>query len=96
MVYGTIEDDICYEVYPILLVSENCDIIIPQAISPNNDGLNDVFQIQNLYDLHLNHSLKIYNRHGICVLKEIATVNGMEHQKRVIFTCWNLFLCTNT
>ena len=69
LVYGTIENDICYEVYPILLVSENCDIIIPQAISPNNDGLNDVFQIQNLYDLHLNHSLKIYNRYGICVFE---------------------------
>ena len=43
LVYGAIEDGVCYEAYPILLVSENCDIIIPQAISPNSDGLNDVF-----------------------------------------------------
>jgi len=69
LVYGTIEGDICYEVYPILLVSENCDLIIPQAISPNNDGLNDVFQIQNLYGIHLNHSLKIFNRYGVCIFE---------------------------
>lgn len=69
MVYGRIENGVCYEVYPLLLVSENCDIIIPQAISPNNDGLNDVFQIQNLYGIHLNHSLKIFNRYGICVFE---------------------------
>lgn len=69
MVYGRIENGVCYEVYPLLLVSENCDIIIPQAISPNDDGLNDTFQIQNLYDVHLNHSLKIYNRHGICIFE---------------------------
>jgi len=69
MVFARMEDGVCYEVYPILLVSENCDLIIPQGISPNNDGLNDVFQIQNLYGIHLNHSLKIFNRYGICIFE---------------------------
>ena len=53
----------------INLIIENCDIIIPQAISPNNDGLNDILAIQNLYDVHLNHSLKIFNRYGTCVFE---------------------------
>ena len=69
MVYARLEDGVCYEVYPILLMSKNCDIIIPQAISPNNDGFNDVFEIQNLYDVHLNHVLKIYNRYGKCIFE---------------------------
>ncbi len=69
MVYARIEEALCYEIYPIVLVSENCDIIIPEAISPNNDGLNDVFEIQNLYDVHLNHTLKIYNRYGECIFR---------------------------
>lgn len=69
MLYARLEDGVCYEVYPILLMSKNCDIIIPQAISPNNDGLNDVFEIQNLYDVHLNHVLKIYNRYGQCIFE---------------------------
>lgn len=69
MVYARVEEALCYEIYPIVLVSENCDIIIPEAISPNNDGLNDVFEIQNLYDVHLNHVLKIYNRYGQCIFE---------------------------
>ena len=69
MVYARLEDGVCYEAYPILLMLKNCDIIIPQAISPNNDGLNDVFEIQNLYDVHLNHVLKIYNRYGQCIFE---------------------------
>ncbi len=69
MLHARIEGNLCYEVYPILLMSKNCDIIIPQAISPNNDGFNDVLEIQNLYDVHLNHKLKIYNRYGKCIFE---------------------------
>jgi gliding motility-associated-like protein len=69
LVYARIEEGLCYEIYPILLVSENCALVIPQAISPNNDGYNDVFDIQNLYDVHFNHTLKIYNRYGLCVFE---------------------------
>ena len=69
MIYARIEEGLCYEIYPILLVSENCTLVIPQAISPNNDGFNDVFDIQNLYDVHFNHTLKIYNRYGLCIFE---------------------------
>ena len=69
IVYGRLENVICYDIYPILLISESCDVIIPEGISPNNDGFNDVFEIQNLYNVYLNHSLKIYNRYGTCVFE---------------------------
>ncbi len=69
MIYARIEEGLCYEIYPILLVSENCTLVIPQALSPNSDGFNDVFDIQNLYDVHFNHTLKIYNRYGLCVFE---------------------------
>ena len=69
MVYARVEEGLCYEIYPILLESENCALVIPQALSPNSDGFNDVFDIQNLYDVHFNHTLKIYNRYGLCVFE---------------------------
>lgn len=68
-VFARVENDLCYDIFPIIIISENCDIVIPQAISPNNDGLNDVFEIQNLYDVHENHTLKIYNRYGSCIFE---------------------------
>jgi gliding motility-associated-like protein len=67
IIFARIENDICYEIYQIILIPENCDIIIPDGISPNGDGFNDLFEIQNLYGVHLNHTLKIFNRYGVCV-----------------------------
>ena len=69
MVYARVEEGLCYEIYPILLESENCALVIPQALSPNSDGFNDVFDIQNLYDVHFNHTLKIFNRYGLCIFE---------------------------
>jgi len=65
----TIDDCESFGLLEIQIIVENCDVIIPQAISPNNDGLNDVLNIQNLYDVHLNHSLKIFNRYGTCIFE---------------------------
>ena len=40
------------------------DIIIPDGFSPNNDGINDTFEIPNLALLYPNFKLEIYNRYG--------------------------------
>ncbi|MFB9088426.1 T9SS type B sorting domain-containing protein, partial [Flavobacterium paronense] len=40
------------------------DIIIPDGFSPNNDGINDTFEIPNLAILFPNFKLEIYNRYG--------------------------------
>jgi len=44
-----------------------CEVIIYNGFSPNGDGLNDYFNIQNLYDVHLEHKLKIFNRFGTII-----------------------------
>ena len=40
------------------------DILIPDGFSPNNDGINDTFEINNLPILYPNFRLEIYNRYG--------------------------------
>ncbi|MGV9004863.1 T9SS type B sorting domain-containing protein, partial [Flavobacterium sp.] len=40
------------------------DLIIPDGFSPNNDGINDTFEIVNLPILYPNFKLEIYNRYG--------------------------------
>jgi mucin-2 len=40
------------------------DVIIPDGFSPNNDGINDTFEIPNLAVLFPNFKLDIYNRYG--------------------------------
>ena len=46
-----------------------CPIFIPQGLSPNGDGLNDIFNILGLYDIFINHKLQIYNRYGTMVFE---------------------------
>ncbi|UPT69663.1 MAG: gliding motility-associated C-terminal domain-containing protein [Flavobacterium sp. JAD_PAG50586_2] len=46
-----------------------CDIKIPDGFSPNNDGINDTFEIPNLAILYPNFKMEIYNRYGNLVYK---------------------------
>ncbi|MEC4003736.1 gliding motility-associated C-terminal domain-containing protein [Flavobacterium sp. SUN052] len=51
----------------VTLTINNCpitDIIIPDGFSPNGDGVNDEFVIENLVTLYPNFSLEIFNRYG--------------------------------
>jgi gliding motility-associated-like protein len=45
------------------------DLAIPDGFSPNNDGINDTFEIPNLAILYPNFKLEIYNRYGNLVYK---------------------------
>lgn len=45
------------------------DIIIPDAFSPNGDGQNDTYTIQNIDLLYPNHTIEISNRYGNVVYK---------------------------
>jgi gliding motility-associated-like protein len=40
------------------------DILIPDGFSPNNDGINDTFEIKNLPIVYPNFKLEIFNRYG--------------------------------
>jgi gliding motility-associated-like protein len=45
-----------------------CDIIIPEALTPNGDGSNDLFAIENLEN-YPNSSVQIVNRWGNVVFE---------------------------
>jgi gliding motility-associated-like protein len=47
--------------------SDNC-LVIPQIITPNNDGYNDTWVIKNI-DLFPNAEVKVFNRWGKLVFR---------------------------
>jgi gliding motility-associated-like protein len=66
--------------YAVVLTNNTCvdtsecvnisiETIIPQLVTPNGDGNNDVFEIQGIYD-HPNNVLEIYNRWGSLVYRQ--------------------------
>lgn len=55
----------------VVNVLENIVVVTPDAISPNGDGLNDVFRIVNFEDFE-SYNLKIYNRWGDLMHEETA------------------------
>jgi len=59
-----------YETDVLVVELETC--VIPQAISPNGDGFNDVFDLSS-YDVH---RLEIYNRNG----KRIYSKDNYSHE----------------
>lgn len=68
-IYLKVEDSPCYQIYYFDLLVENCPPHIPQVFTPNNDGYNDWFNIQGLYDIFEKHKLLIYNRYGTLVFE---------------------------
>ncbi len=48
----------------------NCDnIFIPEAFSPNGDGVNDRFSIENIDVVYPDYTIEIFNRNGNAVYK---------------------------
>ena len=73
---------------PVTVIVENCinDIRIPDGFSPNDDGINDSFEILFLRDLYPNFVLEIYNRYGTLIYKgntNTADWDGTSNQKGV-------------
>ncbi|RZN82139.1 MAG: gliding motility-associated C-terminal domain-containing protein [Winogradskyella sp.] len=69
IIYIRLEKDICYEIFQFNIETENCPPEIPEGFSPNNDTINDWFNIQGLYDIFISHELKIYNRLGTFIFE---------------------------
>ena len=65
-IWVRIEDHLngCFSLTSFKLLTKNCPPIIYNAVSPDNDGLNDFFFIDGLRDIFLNFKLEIYNRWG--------------------------------
>ena len=68
-IYIKIENIICFDIYQFDVLTENCPPYIPQVFTPNNDGYNDWFNIQGLYNIFELHELLIYNRYGTLIFK---------------------------
>ncbi|MCF7559269.1 gliding motility-associated C-terminal domain-containing protein [Sabulilitoribacter multivorans] len=60
---------------------------IPDGFSPNGDGVNDTFDVDNLAILYPNFEMEIYNRNGNIVYKGNANTprfDGTSNQSRVV------------
>ncbi|NND50969.1 MAG: gliding motility-associated C-terminal domain-containing protein [Flavobacteriaceae bacterium] len=63
------------------------DIIFPDGFSPNDDGVNDTYDVDNLDYLYPNFTMEIYNRNGNLVYKGGASTprfNGRSNQSRLL------------
>ena len=68
-IYVKVATPPCYEIYQFDILVENCPPYIPEGFSPNDDGYNDWFNIQGLYDIFEQHELLIYNRLGTLIFE---------------------------
>lgn len=68
-IYVRLENEICFTSASFQLTTQNCKPEIPQGISPNNDGINDVFEITGLIDVYNDFELHIYSREGNLIYK---------------------------
>ena len=58
----------------------NLEIKISEFVSPNGDGINDFFEIQNIEN-HPNNELLIYTRSGVVIfLQETTETTGVALQ----------------
>ena len=60
---GITPDDCDFDGVPNYLDVDPCDLFIPEGFSPNGDGTNDVFEIENA-PANLTYSLEIFNIWG--------------------------------
>lgn len=68
-IFIRVDTEICFNFYKFTLIVRNCPPYIPQVFTPNQDGFNDWFNIQGLYNIFENHKLLIYNRWGSLIFE---------------------------
>lgn len=63
-IYVRSDNGVCYAVTSFLLNTKKCKPITYNYITPNGDGYNDTFFVENLRNIFLNFKMSIYNRWG--------------------------------
>jgi len=56
--------------YMTIIVKDEKNIFVPNVITPNGDGVNDVWRITELQEIFLDHELVIINRWGDEIFRE--------------------------
>ncbi|RAR49104.1 gliding motility-associated C-terminal domain-containing protein [Flavobacterium lacus] len=68
-VFIRIENEFCFSITSLELLTNNCPPTVYNFISANEDGFNDYFFIDGLRDIFLNFQIEIYNRWGYLIWK---------------------------
>jgi gliding motility-associated-like protein len=83
-IYVRIDNDFCFQILSFNLIVINCKpSFIPSGFSPNNDGVNDFFEIAGLLNIFENFELKIFNRYGTLIYQggnELSFWNGRSNK----------------
>ena len=66
-IFVRLDTAVCFAVSSFWISVENCPPFVPQGFSPNNDMINDVFEISGLLNIYENFELKIYSREGTLI-----------------------------
>ena len=64
VIYVLAENTSCFDIITITLQIDNCPPFVSTGISPNNDGLNDILNINFYSNNNPVYDLYIYNRYG--------------------------------
>lgn len=62
--YIRIDNENCHQIQPLSLQVERCALELFNVVTPNNDGSNDVFQIDGLRNIYEDYKISIFNRYG--------------------------------
>lgn len=68
-IYVRLDNEICFTIGDFLIGTENCAPWVPDGFSPNNDGINDLFEITGLLNVFENFEILIYSREGNLIHK---------------------------
>jgi gliding motility-associated-like protein len=60
----------------VIITVNDCDITLPTAFTPNNDGNNDFWEILSLDEAYPNNIVYIYNRWGNLIFEHNAQTQG--------------------
>tara|TARA_R110002072_G_scaffold182067_5_gene338261 strand:- start:21964 stop:24369 length:2406 start_codon:yes stop_codon:yes gene_type:complete len=69
VIYVRLDTEICFTISSFKISTTDCPPWIPEGFSPNNDGINDFFEISGLLNIFPEHELLIYSRKGNLIFR---------------------------
>jgi gliding motility-associated-like protein len=69
LIYVRLDNEICFTISSFEIATTDCPPWIPDGFSPNNDGVNDFFEISGLLNIYPDHEILIYSRKGNLIFK---------------------------